>query len=314
MACNGGEVKALYYEQFGSPDVLRYGELQEPQLGPDSVMVKVAATSVNPVDWKLMSGGLSSRMTSVFPVVPGWDLAGTVTEVGPSVTQVKVGDEVWGYVRMDYVHCGTFAQFVSVPERVLALRPPTVSVAHAAAVPLAGLTAYQALIHRLQLSSQDRLLLLGGAGGVGGFAIQIARSLGATVYATGSERNHEYLESLGARPLSHLESSWKELRGAGISAVFDLYGGESLGLAITALGGAERVVTVADPSIVGRGGHYVFVKPSPQDLDSLGDLIVKGKVRVEIQQRFSLHEAKRAVEVSRDGHVRGKLVVEVEQA
>ncbi len=307
-------MKAIYYDQFGSKDVLRYGELEYPQLGPDSVIVKIAASSVNPVDWKLMSGGLSSRMTSVFPVVPGWDLAGTVAEVGPSVTKFKTGDEVWGYVRMDFVHHGTFAEFTSVPERVLALRPSTLPRHVGAAVPLAGLTAYQALVHRLHISGEDRLLVIGGAGGVGGFAIQIARACGATVFATGSARNHEYLATLGATPLNHLESSWSEVSANGVNAVLDLYGGQSLGLSIDGLGGADRVATVAGPSIVALGGHYVFVKPSPEDLDELGHLIVDGQLRVEIQQRFSLSQAKSALATSMEGHVRGKLVIDIGEA
>jgi NADPH:quinone reductase-like Zn-dependent oxidoreductase len=304
-------MKAVYYQKFGALEALEFGELDRPQLGPDTVLVQVAASSVNPVDWKLMSGGLSKSMTSVFPVVPGWDLAGIVREIGPSVTDVQVGDKVWGYARMDFVHHGTFAEFAAVPERVLARRPPTLSFGEAAAVPLAGLTAYQALVHRLHLNASDRLLVIGGAGGVGSFAIQIAKALGATVYATGSTRNQEYLGSLGANPIDHTVDHRESLANARLTAVFDLYGGESLEASMQLLGGSSRVATIADPSIVARGGHYVFVRPSPNDLDELGKLIEDGKIRIEIQEHFALANAKDAFATSMDGHVRGKLVIDV---
>ncbi|WP_276942004.1 NADP-dependent oxidoreductase [Ferrimicrobium acidiphilum] len=304
-------MKAVYYQRFGALDVLEFGELDRPELGPDTVLVQVAAASVNPVDWKLMSGGLSKSMTSVFPVVPGWDLAGIVREIGPSVTAVRVGDEVWGYARMDFVHHGTFAEFAAVPERVLARRPPTLSFGEAAAVPLAGLTAYQALVNRLHLDASDRLLVIGGAGGVGSFAIQIAKALGATVYATGSTKNQEYLASLGANPIDHSVDHQEALAKARPTAVFDLYGGESLNAGMRLLGGSSRAATIADPSIVAHGGHYVFVRPSPSDLDALSELIEHGKLRIEIQERFALANTKDAFSTSMDGHVRGKLVIDV---
>lgn len=304
-------MQAVYYQKFGTLDVLEYGELDRPQLGPDSVLVQVAATSVNPVDWKLISGGLSERMTSVFPVVPGWDLAGVVSEIGPSVTEFKVGDRVWGYARMDFVHHGTFAEFAAVPERVLTICPPSLSFGEAAAVPLAGLTAYQALVHRLHINTSDRLLVIGGAGGVGSFAIQIARALGAAVYATGSTRNQEYLASLGAQPIDHTKDHLQSLADAQLTAVLDLYGGRPLEASIQLLGGSNQVATIADPSIVAKGGHYVFVRPSQDDLKALGDLIEQGKLRIEIQEHFSLAKAKEAFETSMDGHVRGKLVIDV---
>ncbi|WP_298210616.1 NADP-dependent oxidoreductase [Ferrimicrobium sp.] len=304
-------VKAIYYNEFGSLDVLEYGELERPELGPDSVLVQIAAASVNPVDWKLMSGGLRSRMTSVFPVVPGWDLAGVVREIGPSVTRVSVGDNVYGYARMDFVHHGTFAEYAAVPERVLAERPSSLSYADAAAIPLAGLTAYQALVHRLHLDAEDRLVVIGGAGGVGTFAIQIARALGADVYATGSPNNHSYLEDLGAHPIEHLPHSRQTLATIKPTAVLDLYGGEPLQSTIGLLGGAERIATIADPTIVAKGGHYVFVQPSSNDLDALTDLANSGQLHVEIQEHFALADTKAAFEASMKGHVRGKLVIEI---
>jgi NADPH:quinone reductase-like Zn-dependent oxidoreductase len=304
-------MKAIYYQQFGSPEVLEYGELDTPELGPDSVLVRIGAASVNPVDWKVMSGGLSSRIPSVFPVVPGWDLAGVVHEVGPSVTRVKVGDKVWAYARMDFIHHGTFAAFAAVPERVLANQPASLTSTEAAAVPLAGLTAYQALIHRLHLHEGDKLLVIGGAGGVGGFAIQIARSIGATVYATGSKPNHDYLASLGARPIDHGVEQLTALSSVGLTAVLDLYGGAPLEESIRLLRGADRIATIADPAIVAQGGHYVFVQPSSGDLDALSKLVERDQLHPEIQARFPLEETRAAFAMSMEGHVRGKLVIEV---
>ena len=138
-------MKAVFYEQYGDPDVLQYGDRPDPKVGPDTVLVEVRASSVNPVDWKVAAGYLDGALPAYFPVIPGWDVAGVVTQPGPSVTEFQAGDEVIGYVRMDTVGLGTFAEQVAAPVRTLARKPRNVSWAEAATMPLAGLTAYQAL-------------------------------------------------------------------------------------------------------------------------------------------------------------------------
>jgi len=140
-------MKAIQYRSYGGSEALEFGEVEEPKIGPDWVKVAVRATSVNPVDWKLASGGLDGALDVFFPVTPGWDVAGIVEEVGPAVTELAVGDEVFGYVRKDAVRGGTYAEKVSAPIRTLTHKPTNMSFAQAAAIPLAGLTAYQSLVH-----------------------------------------------------------------------------------------------------------------------------------------------------------------------
>ena len=190
-------MRAITYSRYGGADVLELTEQPTPKVGPDSVLVRVRAASVNPVDWKVRAGYLDAVMDVTFPVVPGWDVAGVVERVGLDTPELQVGDEVYGYVRRDWVQGGTFAELVAAPVRTLARKPSSLSFEEAAAVPLAGLTAYQA-IRRAGVRAGQTVLVHAAAGGVGAFAVQIARSLGARVIGTASERNHEYLRGLGA--------------------------------------------------------------------------------------------------------------------
>ncbi len=196
-------MRAVTYRRFGGPDVLEVTDLPTPKVGPDSVLIRVRASSVNPVDWKVREGHLAEVMDTVFPVIPGWDVAGVVEQVGLDTPEFRVGDEVFGYVRKDVVGGevagGTFADLVAAPVRTLAHKPSSLSFEEAAAVPLAGLTAYQT-IRRAGVQSGHTVLVHAAAGGVGSFAVQIARSLGARVIGTASESNHDYLRTLGAEP------------------------------------------------------------------------------------------------------------------
>ncbi len=175
-----------------------------PKVGPGMVLVKVKAASVNPVDWKIMAGYLDAAMDVQFPAIPGWDVAGVVESVGTDAPHFRPGDEVIAYGRKDYVHGGSFAEYMALPERLLARRPASLGWDESAGLPLAGLTAYQVLT-RLGLKAGENLLIHGGAGGVGSLGIQIAAALGARVIATASEKNHDFLRSLGAEPVSYGE-------------------------------------------------------------------------------------------------------------
>lgn len=306
-------MRAIAYTTYGGPDVLELTDLPTPKVGPDSVLVRVRATSVNPVDWKVREGYLDGLMDAVFPVVPGWDVAGVVEQVGADAHEFAVGDEVYGYVRKDVVGGGTTAELVAAPVRTLAPEPETVSFEEAAAVPLAGLTAYQALA-RLDVGDGDTVLIHAAAGGVGGFAVQIARALGARVIGTASERNHDHLRALGAEPVTYgdgLVDRVRALAPDGVDVVLDLVGG---GVVATTpeVGTADvRAGSVADPEVAAVGGAYMWVRPDSADLAALAALIDAGKVRPEVAQVFPLEETAAAHELSASGHVRGKVVVRV---
>ncbi len=174
-------MRAIGIHEFGGRDKLQLLELPEPKVPPDAVKIRVRAAGVNPVDWKLREGRLEGRFPHVFPVVPGWDAAGVVEEVGPDVVEFATGDEVFAYCRKHFVGEGTYAEYISVPATFVARKPERFSYEQAGATPLAGLTAYQALFRRAGLVAGERVLVPAAAGGVGSFAVQLATDAGAEV-------------------------------------------------------------------------------------------------------------------------------------
>lgn len=306
-------MRAIAYTTFGGPDVLELTDLPDPKVGPDSVLVRVHATSVNPVDWKVREGYLDGLMDTVFPVVPGWDVAGVVEQVGLDTPELAVGDEVYGYVRKDVVGGGTTAELVAAPVRTLARKPRTASFEEAAAIPLAGLTAYQAL-NRLEVTEGDTVLVHAAAGGVGGFAVQIARAFGARVIGTASEANHEHLRGLGAEPVAYgdgLVDRVRALAPDGVDVVLDLVGGGAVATTPQVGTPDVRVGSVADPEVTAVGGTYMWVRPDSADLAAIAALVDEGKVRADVAQVFALEETAAAHELSASGHVRGKVVIRV---
>ncbi|MHC3002273.1 NADP-dependent oxidoreductase [Gordonia sp. GN26] len=311
-------MRAITYSRFGGPEVLEITDLPTPKVGPDSVLVRVRASSVNPVDWKVREGHLAEVLDTVFPVVPGWDVAGVVEQVGLDTPEFEVGDEVFGYVRKDLVGGevagGTFADLVSAPVRTLAHKPAGWSFEEAAAVPLAGLTAYQT-IRRAGVQSGHTVLVHAAAGGVGSFAVQIARSLGARVIGTASETNHDYLRSLGAEPTTYgdgLADRVRELAPDGVDVVLDYVGGDAIDSVPDVLRDGGTVASIIDPRARDEfGGQYVWVRPDSADLAELGRLGDAGDLKPEIAEVFDLPDASAAHERSQSGHVRGKIVVRV---
>ncbi|MFI6812623.1 NADP-dependent oxidoreductase [Nonomuraea sp. NPDC050328] len=283
--------------------------MAEPKVGPESVLIEVKAVSVNPVDWQTAAGLLDSRFDVHFPVIPGWDVAGVVSRVGPTVREFGPGDEVFAYVRRDEIGAGTFAERVAAPVRTVARKPAGLSWEQAAAVPVAGLTAYQALDG---VSGGDTVLVQAAAGGVGGFAVQLARLRGARVIGTASSRNHPYLRGLGAEPVVYgpgLEGRVRELAPEGVSVVLDMYGGADLREAVRLLTPQGWAVSLADDGIRELGGRFVFARPSADDLEELGRLLGEGLLVPEVAWVLPLDRAAEAFELSRAGHVRGKIVL-----
>ena len=306
-------MRAIAYTRFGGPDVLDLMELPTPKVGPDSVLIRVRAAAVNPVDWKVREGYLDGLMDSDFPIVPGWDVSGVVEQVGLDTPELSVGDEVVGYVRKDVLHGGTTAELVSAPVRTLARKPASLSWEEAAALPLAGLTAYQSL-RRLGVGDGDTVLVHNASGGVGGFALQIARTLGARVIGTASAGRHEYVRSLGGEPVEYgdgMVAAVRALAPDGVDVVLDLVGGGVVATTPEVGPPGVRLGSVADGEVVHYGGAYLWVRPDADDLEDLGELVERGDVRVEVAQVFPLEETAQAHELSASGRVRGKVVVRV---
>lgn len=307
-------MKAISYARYGGPEVLELGEVDDPKVGPDAVLVKVRAAAVNPVDWKCREGYLDAILPAVFPVVPGWDVSGVVVQPGPAVPEFSVGDEVIGYVRADVLSGGTFAEYVAAPVRTLARKPDSMSFEEAAGLPLAGLTALQMLHRVLGVKRGETVLVHAAAGGVGSIAVQLAVHLGARVIGTASERNHDFVRGLGGEPVSYgagLAERVRELAPGGVDAVFDSVGQDALRASVNLLAPEGRLASIADPEVVSLGGQYWFVRPDPQDLQRLSDLADQGVVTVHVSETFPLERAADAHRLNEEGRTRGKIVVRV---
>ncbi|KRF37555.1 NADP-dependent oxidoreductase [Nocardioides sp. Soil805] len=304
-------MRAVVYPSY-SQDLatLEVRDVDAPKTGPGAVLVEVRAAGVNPVDWKVMAGGLDGLMDTVFPAIPGWDVAGTVVAVGPDTPDFAVGDEVMAYARKDTVHGGTFAEQVAVPAWSVARKPASLTWEQAGGLPLAGGTALRTL-DVLEVSEGDTVLVHAAAGGVGSLAVQVAVARGARVIGTASEANHDFLRGLGAEPVAYGDGVVERVRALapeGVDAVADFVGGQlETTLAVLAEGG--RHASVADGSVEEHGGHAVWVRPLGTETARLAELADAGRLTVEVARTFGLGGVGEAFALSQQGHTRGKIVI-----
>lgn len=303
-------MKAMAYASYGGIEKLEQLELPRPKVGPGSVLIRVKAAGVNPVDWKVMAGYLDPIMEVTFPVIPGWDVAGVVEGVGFDTPEFKAGDEVYAYGRRDSVHFGSFAEYIVLPAATVALKPAALSWEEAAALPLTGGTAQRAL-DALDLKPGQTLLIHNGSGGVGQTAIQLARVAGVRVLATGSPKNHETLAALGAEPVSYGEGLVERVRALapeGVDAVADFHG-EALEATLAVLKPSGAHASIADGSVTGHGGHFIWVRPDGRELDRLSALVDDGKLTINVVSTYPMQEAAAAFGESMAGHAGGKIVL-----
>ncbi|MFI9352323.1 NADP-dependent oxidoreductase [Streptomyces lydicus] len=306
-------MKAITAKRYGDPDVLEYGDRPEPKVAPDSVLIRVKAAGVNPVDWKILAGYLDPMLDAHFPFIPGWDVAGVVEALGADVPEYEVGDEVIGYVRKDGIQHGTYAELVAAPVRTLARKPAALDWQQAAGLPLAGLTAYQAS-RRVGTAAGETALVHAAAGGVGSLAVQILVAQGVRVIGTASERNHDFLRSLGAEPVTYGEGLADRVRALapeGVDVALDFVGGGVVDVSQELLKNRGRVASIADGEVTEKGGHLVWVRPDSDGLTALGALADAGKLTVHVDAVFPLAEAAEAFRRSQEGRTRGKIVLEV---
>jgi NADPH:quinone reductase-like Zn-dependent oxidoreductase len=250
-----------------------------------------------------------------FPAIPGWDVAGVVESVGIDAPEFRPGDEVISYGRKDFVHGGSFAEYIALPERLLARKPESLDWDESAGLPLAGLTAYQVLT-RLGVKAADTVLIHGGAGGVGSLGIQIAAALGARVIATASEKNHDFLRALGAEPVTYGEGLADRVRAlapGGADVVADFVG-DNLDTTLTVLAEGGRHASIADSTVEQHGGTWMWVNPVGADLERLARLVDERRLKVEVARTFPLDQAAEAFRLNMEGHTRGKIIVKVDDA
>jgi NADPH:quinone reductase-like Zn-dependent oxidoreductase len=310
-------MKAIVYHTYGDESVLQLAEVPDPRISADRALIKVRAAGVNPVDHHVRNGVMDSVLDVQFPVTPGWDVAGVVERVGYLAEGFSEGDEVMGYAVMDFLHHGSYAEYMAAPLRTLVHKPASLSWDQAAALPLAGLTAYQA-IKRVGIAPGDTVLAHGAAGGTGSIGIQILQLLGATVIGTASPGNHDFLRSLGAVPVAYgdeLHAAVREHAPDGVDVIVDFYGQGSLERTRDLLRAGRtpaNMVTVADGrAALAMGAHVIGVQPVADDLQQLADWAASGALIVPVTRRFPLADAAEAQRLSASGHTRGKIVIEV---
>jgi NADPH:quinone reductase-like Zn-dependent oxidoreductase len=305
-------MKAVIFEDFGGPEVLRLTEVEAPEPGPKHVRIRVRAAGVNPIDYKIRSGLMRPNLPARLPATPGSEAAGVVEAVGAEVAGIEVGDEVFGWTRG-----GGYCEQAILT--TCAVKPAEVSFADAAALPVAGETA-ERVLRLLEVTANETLLIHGAAGAVGTLAVQLAVARGARVLGTAGASNQEYVASLGAIPTLYGEGLVERVRALapeGIDAVFDIAGRGALDDSVELRGGTtERIVTIADYEgseklgIAFSGGPGSSVA-SRELLENLADRLSRGALKIVVGASYPLAEAAEAQRVSEAGHGRGKLVLTV---
>jgi NADPH:quinone reductase-like Zn-dependent oxidoreductase len=315
-------MRAMIYRAYGGLERLEITDIPRPSPGPEQVLVRVIAASVNPVDWKIASGKLRLLMPMKLPAIPGFDVAGDIAELGPDVTGFAIGDRVHARIERNR-GTGACADFAVVGVNVLAKAPAGMEPAEAAGLPLAGLTALQGLRDRAGLrleGARERVLVVGASGGVGHIAVQIARAAGATVVGVCSGRNAALVSSLGAHEVIDYAKPGAYRGQAPFDIVLDCVGGISLPW-IPKLGrGGRYVSTLPGPDVfllsmanpfLGRKVRAVMLKSNAEDLRVLDQMVDAGKVRVVIDSRYPLSQLRAAWERSMSGRTVGKIVIDV---
>ncbi len=304
-------MRAAVIREYGSNDVVEIAEIERPEPVAGEVLVKVHAAGVNPVDWKIR-GGVGQRMGMTLPIHLGGELVGTVEKLGSGVNTVQRGETVFGMV-----NTGAFAEYAVAKAVNLVRTPDNLDFIHAAALPLAGSTAWQALFDEAGLTPGIRLLVTNGSGGVGSLAVQFAKAVGAHVTAVASGRNERFVRDLGADDFIDYTSQPFEEAAGGIDIVLDTVGGETFHRAFKTLKKGGRMVTVVafpddEAERFGVSVKRSFTIPSGRNLTAIKELVEVGKVVAHIDTVLPLAEIKQALALSEAGRARGKIVLAIQ--
>jgi NADPH:quinone reductase-like Zn-dependent oxidoreductase len=308
-------MNAVRIHEYGNVDVLKLEETPLPRIGVDELLIKIFASSVNPVDWKVREGHLQGMKLHHLPLTLGWDVSGVVEKTGSAVTNFKVGDEV--FTRPAIERDGSYAEYIAVKADDVARKPRTVSHLQAAVVPLAGLAAWESLVQVANIQPGQKVLIHAGSGGVGHLAVQLAKAKGAYVIATASTRNVVWVKSLGADEVIDYKTQQFDEIVSDVDVVFDTVGGETQADSWKVLKKNGILVSITNPpdeAIAAKHGvrsAFVFIKPNASSLQSLAELIDAGKIQPHIDRIFSLEQIKEAQTWSQSGHSIGKIAIEI---
>jgi NADPH2:quinone reductase len=315
-------MRAVVYERFGGPEVLELRDWPRPEPEPDQLLVRIHAAGVNPVDAQNRADGAWAGIE--LPVIPGYDFSGVVEALGDRASDWAVGDEVFGAPPVRVTRSGSYAEYIAVPAELVAAKPKQLSHVEAAAVPIAGCTAYEC-VRRLRLEPGERLLVLGAGGGVGSFAVQFATGLGARVLAVASARHHPLLTELGARACvdytaEDVSEAVARLAGGEVEAIADFVGFGALAASLPLLRERGRAVEIVDldgdlEPLIDRNQelHGVLFNPAnPEPLRAVAAELEARRVRPVVSEVLPLEEAAEAHRLLEAGHRQGKLVLTVD--
>ncbi len=309
-------MKAVRIHTYGGPEVLKFEDAPRPEPAPGEVLIKVNAAGVNPVDCKIRAGYLKDHRPYVFPLILGWDVSGIIEANGLDGTRFKNGDEV--YARSDIARNGAYAQYIVAKQVEVAQKPKLIDHIRAAAIPLAALTAWQALFDAAGLSAGQKVLIHGAAGGVGSFAVQLAKWKGTHVIGTASARNQAFVQELGAdESIDYTKTRFDDVV-RDVDVVFDTVAGETQTRSWKVLKKGGILVSIASPPSAedavknGVRQAFVFMVPNGSQLAEIAKLVDSGKLKPVVETVLPLSEARRAHELSQTGHTRGKIVLRVD--
>ncbi|MFD9625679.1 NADP-dependent oxidoreductase [Peribacillus muralis] len=331
-------MKAMVIDGYGKV-LMRLDEMPTPEIGEYEVLAEIHAASINPVDFKIRDGKVKLLVTYKMPLILGNDFSGVVAKVGAKVSRFKVGDEIYARPRKSKI--GTFAEYIAIHEDDIALKPKNLSFEEAASIPLVGLTSYQALTDILQLQKGQKILIQAGAGGVGTFAIQLAKLMGATVATTASAAGANLVTSLGADEIINYKTEKFEEILKNYDAVFDTLGGETLEKSFQVLKSGGKIVSVSGLPNARFGKEYgsgffktllfsaashkltalekkhnvqytfLFMKPSGEQLRIIANFIETGKIKPIIDRVFPFENAQKAMEYAESGRAKGKIILKI---
>ncbi|MEK8198257.1 MULTISPECIES: NADP-dependent oxidoreductase [Lysinibacillus] len=331
-------MKAMVIDRYGKAP-MRLAEMPTPEINDYEVLAEIHAASINPIDFKIRDGKVRLLIQYKMPLILGNDFSGVIVKVGKKVTRFKVGDEIYARPRKSKI--GTFAEYISIHEDDIALKPKNLSFEEAASIPLVGLTSYQALHDIMQLQKGQKILIHAGSGGVGTFAIQLAKAMGATVATTASEAGANLVTSLGADKVINYKKENFEAILKNYDAVFDTLGGKTLEKSFKIIKNGGNIVTVSGRpnarfakeygsgwwktllfsaasrklTALEKKHHaqysFLFMKPSGDQLRIIADLIESGSIKPVIDRTFSFEEAEKAMKYAESGRAKGKIIVKI---
>lgn len=308
-------MKAVVLRKYGNANNLSYEEVERPSPKDDEILIKVRASAVNPVDWKIRDGLLGEMFGLKLPLILGCEIAGKIEDAGADVKKFKTGDEVFGYISL--ARNGGYAEFVIAKESEIVKKPQDIDFENAVAIPVGALTSWQAILGAAKLESGQKILIHGAAGGVGSMAVQLAKTKGAYVLATASGKNEEFVKDLGADEIIDYTQTKFETVARDVDVVFDTIGGDTQERSFQVLKkGGFLVSTVSPPSQdsaekFGIKAEMISVQPNAEQLAEITKLVETGKVKTHVETVLPLSEVKKAHELSESGHTRGKIVLSV---